>query len=832
MKKLLISLLSFLSFSFMNAQTPFRAPAYPLVTHDPYFSIWSFNDRLTDAPTHHWTGRTHALQGLVRVDGASYQFMGAPTPEFNILLPHSKQQQYTMRYTTEAPSEASWMQPNFSDEAWKVGAAPFANTKDAQTEWKADDLWVRRRFNLNEVKPEKIFLNIRHDDDIEVYVNGVNAFDIHGWTPRFVTYQLSEAAQKTLHTGENVLAIHVKNTGGWSHLDAGLVQEKPSTGDLPQIAVQKSVRMTATQTIYTFQAGTIELEARFTSPLLMDNLDLMSRPVSYLTFTAKSTDRKAHAVQIFGSMSGEIAVNEPNQAVSWQRGRANRLTWMRIGTVSQQVLATSGDDVRMDWGYAYLITPQIANTTSNITEINTARHEFMRSGKLTSPDDPSGSSIPEQKDTSMNIALDLGQVQSVAKQKHILLAYDDLKSITFFGHQLDAWWRRNDMSFGEMLHRAEQEYPAIMAKCHRFDQEMAAEAKKSGGDLYANLTILAYRQAIAAHKLVADTDGTPLFFSKENFSNGSIGTVDVTYPSAPLFLRYNPILQRGMLEPIFRYAESGRWTKPFAPHDVGTYPLANGQTYPADMPVEESGNMILLTAAIVKAEMKAGGKPDFARKHWETLTRWVSFLEKDGFDPENQLCTDDFAGHLARNANLSIKAIMGIAAYGQMAKALGDEATFQRYTATAKDMAQRWMQLANEGDHYALTFNKEGENKGTWSQKYNLVWDQVLGLNIFPKSVAQTEIKYYLTKQLPFGLPLDSRRTYTKSDWIIWTATMTNTPSDFEALIRPVHRFVTEGSTRIPTSDWHETTNGNPVGFRARSVVGGYFMKILADYLK
>src|SRR5690606_30797284 len=308
----------------------------------------------------------------------------------------------------------------------------------------------------------------------------------------------------------------------------------------------------------------------------------------------------------------------------------------------------------------------------------------------------------------------------------------------FYKRRLAYWKKDGQFDIYQAFQRSHATHQQVLKKAKDFDNKLYRDALLAGGKEYAELCALAYRQAIAAHKLIKDDQGNLLFLSKENHSNGCINTVDITYPSAPLFLIYNPELLKGMMTSIFYYSESGRWNKPYPAHDLGTYPVANGQLYGEDMPVEEAGNMILLATAISLKE----GNVDYAQKHWQTLTTWVEYLAEKGLDPENQLCTDDFAGHLAHNANLSVKAISAIAGYGKMAELKGDAALAKHYLDLSREMALEWEKLANDQGHYRLAFDKPG----SWSQKYNLIWDKVFSLNIFPKEIFKSEVDYYKSK--------------------------------------------------------------------------------------
>ncbi|WP_321290098.1 glutaminase domain-containing protein [uncultured Sunxiuqinia sp.] len=797
--------------------TELRAPAYPLITIDPYTSAWSMADQLFDKPIQHWTGKTHSLIGAIRVDDRVYRFMGKEDIPLKTLLPMAKEEAWDGKYSFEAPSKG-WEQPEFEDRSWKSGKGAYGTSGSlvSNTVWEAPEIWVRREFTLPEVSVgQNLYLIYSHDDDFELYLNGkeiVNTGNSANWNI------ILKIDADQLKQGKNVIAAHCLDRGGLAYVDFGIFTDSDQKEQFSETAIQTKVAMSATQTHYNFTCGPIDLKLEFVSPLLPGNLDLLSRPVNYINYEVVSNDGSEHDVQVYFETTPEWAVNEVNQEVEVSLGETAEVRYVKAGTTEQPVLRKKGDHVRIDWGYVYLATGKDENSSVAVGDYVKAKESFIGSGSV----EDGGKIVtkPNKEMPAMVCVEDLGKVYDDAARGYVMIAYDDIESIQYFGNNLKAWWtKEGTVSFADALELAVVEHDQIINNCADFDNQLWAETVAAGGKEYADLCVLAFRQSIAAHKLVKDTEGNILFLSKENFSNGSIGTVDVTYPSAPLYLKYNPELLKGMLNPIFYYSESGKWTKPFAAHDVGTYPKANGQTYGGDMPVEECGNMIILTAAIAEAE----GDADYAAKHWDVLTTWSNYLLDNGLDPDNQLCTDDFAGHFAHNVNLSVKAIMGIACYGRMAKMLGKKDIAEKYTSVAKEMAVKWIEMANEGDHYRLTFDK----KGTWSQKYNLVWNKLMNLGIFPEEVAQTEIAYYLTKQNKYGLPLDNRRTYTKSDWIVWTATLAQDKVTFQKFIAPLHDFVTETPDRVPMTDWYETPDANQVAFQARSVVGGYFIKLL-----
>ena len=592
--------------------------------------------------------------------------------------------------------------------------------------------------------------------------------------------------------------------------------------DFYQKIKQTELHVTATKTKAVFENDDITLQVTFTTPLLLDDPYVASRPVTYIDFMVTKKNSTLN-VEVYVTADATIVTNEDDD-ICGGTNQIGEINYSSMGKMNQKPLGESGDNVTINWGYLYLAT------TNGITSY-------------------------DEKDQQLTAQMSLDE----HKNATIVIAYDDLVSINYFGDFIKGLWTKKDKTILNAIVNAVNEYETIMDKCRILDSSIEDRAKKIGGDAYAFLCNMSYRQSISAHKIIADTNGELVFLSKENDSNGCIGTADVSYPSIPLFMLFGTEYVKGMVRPIMKFAQCDVWDYDFAPHDVGRYPYACGQVYGVNrssekmklvqrprfadkaisppyymfpknsniyelenqMPVEECGNMIIMIANVCFMDNNG----DFAKQYIDILAKWVEYLVKFGSDPGTQLCTDDFAGHLAHNVNLALKAIMGIEGYAIICKLLGNLDGYNNYHNIAKEMAKDCECRASTSTHSKLTF----DNADSWSLKYNMIWDKIWKTQLFSESFFEKEIAYYLTKMNAFGIPLDSRKEYTKSDWVLWCTAMAKTKEQREQMVIPVANFLENSQSRVAFSDWYDTKSGTYMSFIARSVQGGIFMPIMFD---
>ncbi len=561
--------------------------------------------------------------------------------------------------------------------------------------------------------------------------------------------------------------------------------------------------VTPTMTRFVSEFGGIRLETSFLTPALPEEPDLLSMPVTLLRFRLTSLDDAVHQVKLSLHLSDRICYDgeiRPSMACDAFQLDGCSAAW--CGQTVQKPLSHSGDHVTIDWGYLYL--------------------------------------AGEGKVTPVGDGLQLAYSGTVAGEQAVkaVIAYDDIASINYFGSLCKAWYYRNGAQVTDAICYAMRHFDTLFKRCAKLDASVTEDALKAGGEDFALLAAAAWRQTLAAHKLIATPDGEMALLSKENDSNGCIGTVDVSYPSIPLLLKYNPELVNALCRPVLEFASKPVWTEDFAPHDVGRYPNATGQVYAAkrnvrngdthppyclypagaevydhkwQMPVEECGNMLIM----LEAAITYGAGRFLADKYRPLLDKWVKYLVAYGEDPGEQLCTDDFAGHLAHNANLAAKAMVGVACYGRL---IQDDSWVEK----ARMMAARFADKVGVNGNTPLTLEGTG-----WSMKYNLLWDKVLTLGLLPEAFYTAELNSYLPRINRYGLPLDSRADYTKSDWICWVAALADDKEVRRALLAPVALMLRETTSRVPFSDWYDTKTGRYQAFIARSVQGGVYAPLL-----
>ncbi len=145
------------------------------------------------------------------------------------VLPNATSEAQSWKYTIRKPAD-SWMKKDFDDTQWKSGPGGFGNgvppNTKINTTWDANDIWLRKKFEmgtLNEKDFENLAFNIYHDEDFEIYINGVLAASIKGYSTNYITVPVNEAGKKALNqNGINTIAVHCHQTMGDQYVDVGI----------------------------------------------------------------------------------------------------------------------------------------------------------------------------------------------------------------------------------------------------------------------------------------------------------------------------------------------------------------------------------------------------------------------------------------------------------------------------------------------------------------------------------------------------------------------------------------------------------------------------------
>ncbi|KZV98212.1 DUF1793-domain-containing protein [Exidia glandulosa HHB12029] len=601
-----------------------------------------------------------------------------------------------------------------------------------------------------------------------------------------------------------------------------------------EVAQQTSVSVNASSTHFVLIAGGVELLYTFVSPVEPTDLAKQSLPLSYMSVTARAVDGRAHEVQVYADISAEWVSGDVQKTANWslEKTADGRVLAHKVQLANEE-LFTEVDD-RIEHGSAYLATTQSASLTfAQGADIDT-RKDFVANGRLSGLLDTNFRAISDNWPV-FAFASSLGSVAATGVQAPpFVLALGHIRDpvvqyVTKAGMQTRSpLWMTKWGSALDAISAFLGDYDQALAAAGTLDARISRDGINGASDNYASLLRLSLRQALATFELTVSkkADGSLdatdiLAFMKEVSSNGNMNTVDVIFPFWPLVLYANPALGKYLLEPIFKYQSTGLYPNKYAVHDLGAhYPNATGHNDGQDepMPLEESGNMIVMALSYAQ---RTGDKSQI-QQYSALLAQWTQFLISNALVPASQISTDDFAGALGNQTNLAVKGIIGIAAMGEIMKLNGDSARADTYTSFAKDYVTRFRALATSRDksHLKLSYGDDA----SWGLVYNLYADKLLGLNLFPQDLYDTQTAWYKTKMDNFGIALDTRHSYTKSDWQIWTAAIAD--DDLKgALVDAVLRYAgtSDINSGAPLSDWYDAKNGSTVGFRARPVVGGHF---------
>ncbi|KAI0736168.1 hypothetical protein C8Q72DRAFT_241274 [Fomitopsis betulina] len=600
-------------------------------------------------------------------------------------------------------------------------------------------------------------------------------------------------------------------------------------------ATQNNITWTSTRSEFALTAGSVQLVVTFISPVETTSLVNLSMPFSYMAVTATPTDGQSHSVQIYSDISSEWVSGNNTQKVNWNTTIGDDVIIHQAQLQEQILYEESGD--RIQYGSVYFATTNSASTTFQTGEDTVIRAQFINNGTLLNTQDTNFRAISD-KWPSYGFAHDLGNITEPG-------------TVVFtIGHARDPVinYITNDGSLQARCPLYLSQYSTIIDAItaftndydyaqHRSDDldfQIFQDASAITGN-YSDIVALSLRQTLGAIELTYTPGNTSevMAFVKEISSSQSISTTDVIYPAWPAFLYTNPAIGKALLLPLFEYQATGQYPNQWAAHDLGSaYPVAPGYPNGTDtlMPIEESGNMLIMTLSYTQKTEDLS----LVTTYYNLLDQWAQYLVSNTLEPANQLASDAFAGSLANQTNLALKGIIGIKAMAEIAKLVGNSSAGSTYDSIASSYIDQWQTLGTtpDGKHLTLQYG----NSSSWGIAYNLYADQLLGTNLVPSSVYDMQTQWYTSVLNSYGVPLDTRNTYTLSNWQAYAAALMTTTTAQTQIINYLHKYLASGLNSYPISDWYDTATGKAtcIGksckpFRARPSVGGHFALLIAS---
>ncbi|KAJ8587203.1 DUF1793-domain-containing protein [Rhizopogon salebrosus TDB-379] len=594
-----------------------------------------------------------------------------------------------------------------------------------------------------------------------------------------------------------------------------------------ELATQKSLKFTSTQSIFVMTAGPVDLNVNFFSPVEPTDLLKQSIPFSYLALSAVSNDGGSHTVSVYTDISAEWVSGDDSLTVNWTTTTGDILTH-QVMLENQELYVEYNDHIQQ--GAAYYSTLNYSSVTYQTGQDAVVRAQFVNNGVLSNTEDTNFRAVSDDWPV-FAFAHDLGAVSTTTTDPVICTvghvrdpAIQYIIADDVYQPRSVYFWSAYS-SVTALISAFIGDYSTALSRAQVFDEKVSSDASAISSN-YAGIVALSIRQAFGALELTLskNSDGSwntddVLMFLKEISSDGNVNTVDVIMPAWPVLLYSNPTLGKYLLLGLFEYQATGQYPNAWAAHDLGSsYPNATGHNAGNDeaMPLEECGNMLIMALSYTQKSNDSS----LISQYTNLLNQWTGYLVSEALIPANQISTDDFAGALANQTNLAIKGVIGIQAMSVISGMLGDTVNEQNYSSIVQRYVPEILSYATSSDGLHLTLNYG--NESSWGLSYNMYADKLLGTNVFPESVYEMQTAWYGTVANAYGVPLDTRHTYTKSDWELWTAAIMTNTTTRDMFIDSVYKYAADGESNQPLGDWYETLDGTVEGFRARPVVGGH----------